>query len=159
MDRWNDLIFYVQYVMFAHWAITSERLWLCIKTSLSSKNECVYGSFCGLHLGLAQHLRLPVFLWKTTCFSEQILQFADNLIGKVRLSLCVFELASVPNQIQWEKCQLQLEEGNANLPSGLLAICLIPLCKIICCKRSRSARMKPHWLLLELYWHKDAETG
>lgn len=94
--------------------------------------------------------RLPVFLWKTTCFSEQILQFADNLIGKVRLSLCMFELASVPNQIQWEKCQLQLEEGNANLPSGLLAICLIPLCKIICCKRHRSARMKPHWLLLEL---------
>jgi len=54
----------------------------------------------------------------------------------------MFELASVPNQIQWEKCQLQLEEGNANLPSGLLAICLIPLC----CKRNRSARMKPQKL-------------
>lgn len=59
---------------------------------------------------------------------------------------CIFELVKA-SQIQWENNHLQLEKGNANSPSGLLGIRIIPFC----CKLVLygSGEIKPYWFLLK----------
>lgn len=133
--------------MVAHSEITSEQLWQCIKTSLSCKTNVYMTAL--VRFKLAQHCTCQCFSGKLQFL--QILQFADHLIG-MNILLYVWTCMH-PNQIQWEKCQLQLEKRHANFPSGLLVIYLIPLCIIICCILKlpyRFGRMKPDWLLLKL---------